>query len=300
MKIEKVTQSGHISRIPLEGWKNVGEALIAHDSGLLKSSRATQDNLKEAIGSQGGGMGGVLLALTGARNAQGFVKKLLDGMEVVLKSHDHFSKHFDYDGMGTSFFKTSVEVTVLDRKKELYLLGLNAAYVGDKPEEELAKYLGVERALYSQQVTVQIDSLPDDRCAFDFEAILRKLDEVLDTKKLKGADVVKAFLAADTWDTPNYLFKTDEGLTVKLGFGRVERRIKMDEKRNETDTWRAKGAILNCELDESYETKGKKEPASFVLTVYRPDKADRCAPIWQPKEKEQVLALANKIAAAFN
>ncbi len=301
VKIEKVIQISNTRDIPLEGWTNVVEALIAYDSGRPSGSRATQDQFHRDIGgSKNGGLALAMAVNVGVRNAQGFVKKLLDDMEVVLKSRDRFFQDFDYDGMGTSFFKTSVEVNVIDRKKELYLLGLNAAYVGDKPEEELAKYLGIERALYSQQVVVQVGSLAGGRCEFDFEAILRKLDGVLDSKKVKGEEVVRVFLDADRWDTPHYQFKTEEGLTVTLGFGRVERRIKVDNKRNETDTWRAHGSILNCELDESFEKEGEKEPATFMITVARLGKGNLNVPIWQPKEKEQVLALANKIAAAFN
>ncbi|MDD4901119.1 MAG: hypothetical protein PHS62_03340 [Patescibacteria group bacterium] len=257
MKIKKTTTEQHCGSIPLEGWNNVVEALIAYDSGLLTSSRATQDNLKEAIGQQGGVVGlGLLSAVTAkVSSGSGFVTNLLSEAQKALKTQDRWHRSYDYDAMGTSFFKSSVDIEVIDRKKQIFTLGINAAYVGDKPEEDLAKYLGVQRALHSSTVIVQTDRLPGDRFSFDFEAILRKLNGFLGAKKLTGEEVVKAMLETDRYgeSKSSFVLKDEGGLTVSLAPGRVEGRFKYAQGGKKTDTWESKGANLSGLLADSYE-----------------------------------------------
>jgi len=290
----------HDGMIPLQGWDKVVEALVAYDSGLLSSSNATQNNLKDAIGQSEAGVVGLgLLAMATEKVASGnkFVNDLLSQAKKALEKQDRWQKHFDYDGMGTSFFKTTVEFEVIDREKQIFALGINAAYVGDKPEEDLAKFLGISRAIRGTAVLAQTEPLAGNRFSFDFEAILRKLDNVLDTTKLTGKQVVEAILKTDR---PTFSITDSTGQIVELSPARVRSRFGyVGEKK--VDSWKVDGATISGELDESYEHRGQKEPPSFRIRIYRRT-ADGWSNelIWKDAEKKAVKDLTDRIVQALS
>ncbi|MBI4016566.1 MAG: hypothetical protein HY363_02625 [Candidatus Aenigmarchaeota archaeon] len=77
---------------------------------------------------------------------QDFVGNILSEARLALEKGSSFNRHFDYDGMGSNFFKTSVNI---ERVGDKYVLKLNAAYIGSKPENKLAETLGKPMALVS-------------------------------------------------------------------------------------------------------------------------------------------------------
>lgn len=303
MNITNVMSEQDSHSIPLEGWNKVAEALVVFDSGLLSSSRATQNNLTEAMDKMGAAMGLIMLASATEEvsSSNKFVTNLLSQAQTALQTQDTWHRSYDYDALGTSFFKSGVDIKVIDRKKQIFTLGINAAYVGDKPEKDLAKYLGVGRVLFCSTVRVQTDRLSEDRFSFDFEAIIRKLDNILGTRKLSGEKVVKAIMKTtqSCESESSFVLMDDDGLIVALAPGRVESRFK-HELGKKTDTWKIEGPVLSGLLADSYEHKGQKDPPSFTVSIYRPNPTGYGnLPIWQPKEKDRVQALTDQIVGVF-
>ncbi len=142
--------------IIFEKLENLGAALIMYDMGFTKASTATRDKLYADMWKENHPKMGVddptifrnttkakLVSLGELMNKArgGLVERLVSD---IITSGGEYRKSFDYDGMGTAFFKTSVEVEKIDDK---YILGLWAAYVGDEPEKELAEVLERDRGL---------------------------------------------------------------------------------------------------------------------------------------------------------
>jgi hypothetical protein len=304
MKITNVTAKQHYSGIPLQRWNSVIAALNCYDSGRVPSAQATHDQLHKDVsdGDKTGGFATMFLVASIGEIAEtrgGFVTKMLAEAEEALKTRDQWSRHYDYDGMGTSFFKTSVNIGIIDRQKELFVLGINAAYVGDKPEENLSEKLHIPRAMLSSSVIIETDQLPDNRFAFDFEAILRKLDSVLGTKVIYGKDVVKELMGNTEFEDTSFALPAPDGLCVTLDLGRVERRFKYDDKRQKIETWKATDAILTGLLADSYEHEGAKAPPTLVIHITQPKSDDESCAIWQQADKDKILALTEKIVKAL-
>ena len=143
-KITNVETADYRRGIILDSPEEFARALIVYNGGSVEGARATQNNLMGAVGDRGGGMGATLLLLGGARNADGFTERLTQEALSELQSSGRFHRSFDYDAMGTNFFKTTVNGKKVGDK---YVLELNAAYVGSAPENKLAETLSKPMAL---------------------------------------------------------------------------------------------------------------------------------------------------------
>ena len=143
--------------IIFDSLEELAHGLKVYDGGSITASRATEDRFYQDTWDSDNPRAGVddpsifrqtpkasfvqqALALINQGKGS-LVDQMIAG---IHSSGGRYRKSFDYDGMGTSFFKTSVEVDEIDGK---YVLGIWAAYVGDKPEIELAQKLGKERGL---------------------------------------------------------------------------------------------------------------------------------------------------------
>lgn len=142
------------------------------------------------------------------------------------KKRGQWSKSYDYDGQGR-FHKTSVDVA-FDRENNALVLGLSAAYVGDKVEEELATALGTERAISSMGVKVELPDMADQDLSVPLEqrqtfrldcaplatAINSVVQKFGDPKmQFKPEDLAKAFMKKSKYNE-------DEGsFSVSLGDG---------------------------------------------------------------------------------
>lgn len=304
MEIVKVENEAGYRYIPLKGWDSVVAAVNTFANGGSRASQATTQNQIRAVGETSGGLG-LGLYMLGAPHMQGagnqFVERLLEEAKGALTNRNKWNRHYDYDGMGV-FFKTSVEIGVLDAKEGMYYLSIWAAYVGDQPEEGLAEALNIPRALTGCVVTVEVPPADADHFALDFEAILRKLDGVLPVSGYTGKEVLEVLEArtADRYGSETAVpIYRDGDIIVSVGTGRVENRFKWNNGES-TDTWTFDGATLSGLLAESYQEGKDKDEPSVVLRVYRhsEDKYER-NPFYKPEEKERVLALAENIAAAL-
>jgi len=304
MEITNVSVESTRRGIPLKGWDSVKAALNLYASGQSKGSRATENHQVKAIGDSQGALG-LGMYLLGAPHMQGagnqFVDNMLKEAKPIIQHRGRWARSYDYDGVGT-FFKTSVEIIRLDKKEDLYLLEIRAAYVGDKPEVGLAEELGISRALRRYTVLVQVKPEDATHFAFDFKKVLRALDGALKTKSFKGKDIAQHFMSGDVYRDPKHaLIYSDTEIFVTVGTGRVESRFVYDEPGKPRDTWSVKGSVLSGLLDTSYEDESKKEPPTIALTVScaQRDRLGYPLPIWDMKVQDNVDILANKIAEAM-
>lgn len=149
--------SSHESGIILDSLDEVAYALKVYESGSVKGSQATEDEFyRDRWKSDNPNAGVDDPRIFRQTPEASFVQSALDiknrgrgsltdeMIADMRKSNGKYEKSFDYDAMGTRFFKTTVEVEPTDGK---YVLQILAAYVGDEPEEELARTLDKKRAL---------------------------------------------------------------------------------------------------------------------------------------------------------
>ena len=165
----------------LDSPEEFAQALIVYNGGSVEGARATQNNLMDAIGDQGGGMGAALLLLGGARNADGFTERLIQEALSELQSSGRFHRSFDYDAMGTNFFKTIVNGKQVGDK---YVLKLNAAYVSSAPENKLAEKLSKPMALVSSSAKGRLSVVDGWWFNVNLEDVLADLP--ISKKQLKG------------------------------------------------------------------------------------------------------------------
>lgn len=303
MQIVQVSTHQGRRYIPVKGWESVAKAINTYANGFTRGAKATVDAIGKSHGSNGGLAVGMFLlggAMVGSRSQ--LVDNLLKEAEEGLKTRTKFSKSYDYDGMGTSFFKTSVDIEVLDREQDMYSIGIHAAYVGDEPEQGLADHFGIPRTLLSCSVEVETKPLSGNRFEFDFEPVLRKLDAVLDTKKTTGKQVVTAMMTKDDDRSASLVLQVKDGLEVRIQPGRVENRMKYSQGKPR-DTWSSKGSMLSGELQRDYgnNDENAKATPTFLVVICSSQKDGwrGSLPIWQPDQQEKAIDLANKIATAL-
>ncbi|MEK6926338.1 MAG: hypothetical protein AABW50_03610 [Nanoarchaeota archaeon] len=272
----------HERGIIFEKLENVAAALIMYDMGFTSSSTATRDRLYSDMWASKHPNSGVddpsvfrnspegqLISLDELMNC---VKGEVVGgiVQGVLKSGGKYSKHFDYDGMGTAFFKTSVEVEKIDNK---YILDLSAAYVGDKPEEELAKTLERERGLVNVGSSHELTALAQDWAGLDVN------------KSMKDGTLTLEQISALTRISAGEL-KSHDGFMVEMGGMPINLSLGIGQDGNHrAEVSRAKGNQLFMK------TEGTGKPyLSFSL---RPAKKDR---IVNPEEKERITKLRDGLS----
>lgn len=330
LNVTGVEISEYRGGIPLSGWQSVEAALETFASGRTKKSRATQQNIEDHVENVGGGIGLGLYFLTLARmDRDSFVGDLLKEAQEALKGRDRWSRHYDYDGLGTVFFKTTVEIDRIPDLQEGYLLGLNAAYVGKEVEDGLSETLGVEQGLHRKSVSVKLEprgsefridfdkvaekihpfytQIEEGKKFNDIKANLKELKRTLTGKKplsteLTGENVLRKLLDVEPYsgDTNPFLLGIHEGLEVYFNLGRVGYRFYNERGARRRELWRSEGAILSGPLAKSHNEIGKSEPPSIVFTVRRfsRDRFNRI-PAIDPAMKVSMDELANKIAGIF-
>jgi len=235
-KVGAIEETMHESGIICNSVEEVAYLLKGYDSGTIRSSRATEDKLIEDIGASHGALGVGLLAL-GMKSIEGgrasLVDRLIVDVDTAIKSGRAFSKHYDYDGMGSAFFKTSVKVEPAGDK---LILEINAAYVGDKPEAELATAAGKERALTSVGARLPLTQLDTNFIGIDLGAAL------------SGSEFDGEFIAKQAaGEVDGY---AEEKPTFKGKYGSYAISVGIGQNDNyHPDVFRAKGTGLYMNLE---------------------------------------------------
>lgn len=299
MQIVNVSVAERRRFVPVLGWDSVVTALTLFGNGYSRAAWKAEDNVLGSIAESAGDFGSLLFML-GSREAgkrSNLVDKLLLEAGQTLEHRSRFSRSYDYDGAGTPFMKTTVDINSIG--DDMYCIGLYAAYVGDEPEAGLAESLGIPRALLSCTVEVEADPVAGHRFEFDFEPILRRLESVLGTRKITGMQVARAMMQNRDEGAVFTLGET-RGLRVRIQPGRVEHRMKYDRRTGvERDTWSIDGRLLSGELARDYgaEDEDAKATPTLEIVVSSAKRSNREAdPIWKFEQQQAAILLANRIA----
>jgi hypothetical protein len=122
-----------------------------------------------------------------------------------MKGSGHFERHFDWDGVGP-FLQTNVAVTDLrgeDYVPEGYsapfLLGLYAAYVGEKVEHGLAESAGLPTGLHWASTELTLPAV-GDRASVDVARILDPIRGLLGIPNVPAERVAKLMMPKEKSD----------------------------------------------------------------------------------------------------
>lgn len=220
-KIEGVEKDDSRRGIILDSPEEFAQALIVYDGGSVQGSRATQNNLMDAVGNTGGGMGAALLSMAGARNSGPdplgftFADKLAQQAVASLQKDGRFHRSFDYDAMGTNFFKTTVTGQKVGGK---CVLELCAAYVGTEPEGKLAETLGKPMALINSNANGRLSIVDDWWFNLNLEDAVKELP--LPKEDLRNVDQWAQYLASGGYGgkSPEFEFKyKKKGFALTIG-----------------------------------------------------------------------------------
>ncbi len=237
-KITNVETTDYRRGIILDSPEEFAQALIVYNGGSVEGARATQNNLMDAVGNQGGGMGAILLLLGGARNADGFTERLTQEALSELQSRGRFYRSFDYDAMGTNFFKTSVDGKKVGDK---YMLELCAAYIGSEPENKLAEKLGKLRALVSSSAKGRLSVVDGWWFNVNLEDVLAGLP--ISKKQLKG---LPEYIASDRYsrERPEMTFEHDgQKFSLDIGLD-ADRHLRPKGGKHGSDYMQARGSNI--------------------------------------------------------
>ncbi len=299
MQIVNVSVAERRRFVPVRGWDSVIAALTLFGNGYSRAAWKAEDDVLESIAESAGDLGALLFILGSpeAGKRSNLVDKLLLEAGQTLEYRPRFSRSYDYDGAGTPFMKTTVDINNIG--DDMYCIGLNAAYVGDEPEAGLAEYLGIPRTLLSCTVEVETNPVAGNRFEFDFEPILRRLESVLNTRKITGMQVARAMMRHG--DEVGVLTLDEiRGLCVRIQLGRVERRMKFDRRTGtERDTWSIDGRLLSGELRRDYgaENEDAKATPTLEIVVSSAQRSNwEADPIWKFEQQQAAILLAQRIA----
>lgn len=288
-----VRRSEWLRGIPLVGLNSVKAALRKFSDGVRGSNATTQQ-----LATDGNPFAMMMkMAYIDAGREGSFLKELFADIEASLKKRDKYSRHYDYDGVG-SFFKTTVEVTKLPN--DIFVLGLNAAYVGDKVEVSLAEALGVERALCWTATNLVLPSVSGLFIA-DMLFIIESLAKVVDLKGLtpeRAVSRMKDKIVEDGFRVSIPIFETEK-FAVTMGLDDVESPMKY-QNGNGTLVWKINDNSVLGPLHTDWQDETKFLDPLMKFTVFKKTK-ERFEPTFliSAEDKKAMRDLADTIVSAF-
>lgn len=191
-------------------------------------------------------------SLAGPKNTTHVMERIQDAINGAdnLNSDTYFQTrpHFDYDALGTPFFKTSLGIMKFDNQ---YIVSFSAAYVGDKPSFEVAKAIQAPMAISEVLIKVPVKvvftvtegGFVDQYATIDLHQALGKL---LPRRKILS-------LAADaTFNTNRYTSTSKQSFTrLNIGGVKVDAQVSLEQDRGpdkspERLRPKAKGTLLTA------------------------------------------------------
>ncbi|MEE8638157.1 MAG: hypothetical protein V3T21_03830 [Candidatus Margulisiibacteriota bacterium] len=297
MQIKNVTTHQGYKYLLLFGWKNIKSALRAYALGY-GGKVFPKDQPKQDFSPLG--------SLTFNEEITSFADRIfLDAKRAMLESN-YWARGYEFGFPGT-FAKTVLKLSRLDFAKEFFALGISAAEVGSIPEQKMAKYFDLPRALMVSSVIVEAEPYSETEFIFDFEPILRKLNPIyIRVKNITGEEVVRRLMARDFSSSkpPSFEVWTDRfNLHTTIGLADVGERFTPDPgSDNLVDNWRQDGSKLFGPLKPARYDKTRMETPKVVIST-RP--LPRTSPlgleplVTYAGQKEQIIKFSNIIAEAM-
>ena len=205
--------------IILDDLKEVEVALRIYNGeigGVMPTSGlSTNVNMVKNMGQNAGGYGIALALLAADKMQQGrdIVGTII--AETNLATRGSYSRHFDYDGMGSNFLKTSVTI---NKVKGKFLLQISAAYVGDKPEYDLAAMLGRPCAVSSVKIELSLSVVDDYWYNVNLSSILAPVTSIDPDHKMSWERLANQ-LADRNSDSSYHIVRCKDNLAFALNIG---------------------------------------------------------------------------------
>ena len=296
MQIKNVTTHQGYKYLLLFGWRNIKSALRAYALGY-GGKVFPKDQPKQEFSPLG--------SLTFKEEITSFADRiLLDAKRAMLKGN-YWKKGYEFGFPGT-FPKTILKLSRLDFAKEFFALGISAAEVGTIPEQKMAKYFDLPRALMVSSVIVEAEPYSETEFVLDFEPLLRKLDPIYHTEKITGERVVERLMARDSSHSklPSFEVRTDRFyLHTTIGPADVGERFTPDPESDIlVDNWRQDGSKLFGPLKPARYDKTRMETPKVVISTRPLHK--NTPPGLEPlityaAERERIIKSTDRIAEAM-
>jgi hypothetical protein len=293
-------------------WDALAGAMKVYDSGRLPESYATEDNAI-SVAMENSVEAGFLVweyleAVKPSLNS--FLNnQILDPAKKELKDRSMWHGSWDYNAMGTRFFKSSVTIKRVE-DPEGFILGINAAYIGSEGEEKLAQMLKLPRAVHSVTVYVELERGEDGMQKYDISEVLEKLAWVFKVTEAP-ADYIETLKKKGGFDGTR--------IPVAVAAGIVPLVIEMDlvgcdrwqyDAGTRTDTFQflelesaegEKRHIIKAPPGETYSTPPELEKPRFMFRVMRlGDKNDERLDLIPGEQVEFASKVADDIVAIFS
>jgi len=292
MEVLDIKREEYGSGIPIKGLNTVKSVLEIFYSGRTKNSGATLGRLTR----DGGGIEAIFMRMMAdTRDVKDrFLEAMFSEMESGLKARGIYSRSYDYDGVGP-FFKTTVTVTEIDKKVELYLLQMHAAYVGNEVEKRLAEALNIERGLQWLRVGIEVKPVKG-KFEIDFNDVMERVIKINGIARISGEKAAKTFFVEDHFGNYCNLTLMNAGkFIVDLCLEDVAQKVDYSGRQKKL-TWSAKGSVLSGPLREDWNDKNKILNPVILFSIHS---ANERLPILKTEIKEEVKVLADTIKAAF-
>jgi hypothetical protein len=280
-----------------------GVTLASYEGGIEFADLNSVKNTNR-LGFDSGPAGGIGLAMKmiiDDRHESRFMQDLLGAVDRVTEERG-MHKSYDYDGVGP-FFKTTVEVqkVKLGKKQFVYLLSLNAAYVGDQPCAGLATSLGADRALWRDEVVIEL-APNGDRFEVDFDVVADRLARV-GFNGWTGRQIADHIMAEAPkgYDAKTSVALRDDDLKVTFGIQSYSVQGPVDYQTHEL-VWAQSGSVISGPLERGYDGEQYSKPRLYAsVSVPEPENTrswDR-KPVLDPTVKQAIHQQAAAIVGAF-
>jgi len=312
MQIVSVSKSKWNNGIFFATWEGLVNGIAAFAEGRTASSYATEEHQFEATvqsaGVEGGGLMAMFLDAVAPQLANFLTERILNPAQEQFKTWPVWHGSFDYDAMGTRFFKSSVTIRKTD-DPEGYLLELNAAYVGGQVEDELAQVLGLPQALTSESVTVELTPDEQGNLRYEIAEVIQRLTNVF-----QGVDIIDPIVyfmrtqAMDRHDPkhiPVMIFNGETPLIVEMDLVGHERWVWKDGESEDRmvfsdDEGENPKYIITAPPDMTYDDPPKPRKPEVVFTIGRfsQERYNRLQLITET-QKAHAEEIADQIVKAF-
>ncbi len=160
--IESVLKNAKTTGIIFDSMEEVEQALRVYNgeisADILRSNQTTTQKAVDNLLQDSSLLSAGLFVAMGkvVNGKKDFVGEIIKVATASIEVWWTYKESWDYNGMGTNFFKTGIEIQEIGSR---YLLNINAAYVGNKPEIELCEELKREAGCISASVDVSLSTV---------------------------------------------------------------------------------------------------------------------------------------------
>ncbi len=269
-------------------------ALDAHENSGGSAAEPGRKLIND-VGQSYGEFGVGMMLLGSARSASGFMEQLLKNVKTSLESGKRFHGSYEYNAMGTRFFKTSVEVKPLGGK---YILELCAAYVGTKPEEELASRLKKPLALISASADAKLSLV--DGSWFNVD-LTESLSALLTTEQIAAIASYMGNRSGFVSEPEIVLKHGGQKFNLSVGIEKpdcdYDRGVEMQVRIADGHVTLVGGAWTTWAEDRNTKIPPTPKEANLIVSVALPGKRYDSPPAIAPEQMQAMLAARDYVAS---